>query len=128
MYKNLTIICFLGGLTVLLGAFGAHGLQDVLTKEGLESFETAIRYQMYHVMFLLVVNASLDISKRQKNWITTIVLLGILCFSGSIYAIQLGNISAKTIWFVTPLGGVFLLAGWVIAALFLIQKNKKKNT
>ncbi len=128
MYKNLTIICFLGGLTVLLGAFGAHGLQDVLTEEGLKSFETAIRYQMFHVLFLFVVNASLDISKRQKNWITTIVLLGILCFSGSIYAIQLGNIPAKTIWFVTPFGGLLLLLGWAATGVVFMQTNKKKNT
>ncbi|PQJ22836.1 DUF423 domain-containing protein [Tenacibaculum sp. SG-28] len=127
MYKNLTITCILGGLTILLGAFGAHSLQEVLTVDGLKSFETAIRYQMFHVLFLLIVNASLELSKAQKNWITGIVFLGIICFSGSIFAIQLGNIPAKSIWFITPFGGLLLLLGWAVTAVFLIQKKKKKN-
>lgn len=107
MNKNLTIVCFLGMLTIILGAFGAHTLKEQLTTSALQSFETAVRYQMYHILVLLFVNIFTGFPIAFKNKITGIFLVGIFLFSGSIYAIQLLQIPAKSIWFITPLGACY---------------------
>lgn len=112
MNKNLAITSFLGVLTIVLGAFGAHALQETLNVSELKSFETAVRYQMYHVIVLLFVNMYLKFNNKIKNTITYLFFIGILFFSGSIYAIAFG-VSAKSIWFVTPFGGLFLIIGWL---------------
>lgn len=111
MNKILSIIAFLGAITIVLGAFGAHALQKILSEVELKSFETAVRYQMYHVLMLLFVNSIAKISEKNKKIITFVVLIGICCFSGSIYAITFG-VDATLIWFVTPLGGLLLIIGW----------------
>ncbi len=112
MNKNLILVCLLGMLTIILGAFGAHALKNKLTPEALQSFETAVRYQMYHVIVLLFVNTFQGFSSEFKTTLTITFLIGILLFSGSIYAIHMAKVSAKSIWFVTPLGGLVLIVGW----------------
>jgi len=112
MNKNLIIVCALGMITIILGAFGAHGLKDKLSVEQMQSFETAVRYQMYHVIVLLFVNTFQDFTPEVKNTLTITFLLGILLFSGSIYLIHLTKLTAKSIWFVTPLGGLVFIIGW----------------
>lgn len=126
MFKNLIIACFLGLSAVILGAFGAHALKESLTPDQLLSFETAVRYQMYHAIILLFVNIHDGFSVKQKNIISYIFILGILLFSGSIYAIQLTSITAKSIWFVTPLGGLFFIIGWISMSIIFIKKYKQK--
>lgn len=127
MIKNLTITAILGAVTIILGAFGAHSLQDVLTVQELKSFETGVRYQMYHVVVLLFVNTYNGFTSKQKNKISFIFLIGILLFSGSIYAIVLG-VEAKNIWFVTPLGGFLFILGWILLAISFIKgKTAKKD-
>jgi uncharacterized membrane protein YgdD (TMEM256/DUF423 family) len=126
MIKNLIITCLLGMLAILLGAFGAHALKDVLTTDQLLSFETAVRYQMYHVIVLLFVNTHKGFSTVQKNRISWLFFFGILFFSGSIYVIQLTKITAKSIWFVTPFGGLLLVIGWGCMLVYFITKELKK--
>jgi len=121
MYKNLIITATLGMLAIVLGAFGAHALKEVLTPEELLSFETGVRYQMYHVIVLLFVNVFDGFSEKQKNRISYFFFSGILLFSGSIYAIHLTSISAKSIWFVTPLGGLTLILGWILMIIIFIK-------
>ena len=111
---NLAIVAFLGMLAIILGAFGAHALKNKLTFEALQSFETAVRYQMYHVIVLLFVNTYTGFSSSFKNKVTLIFLIGISLFSGSIYAMYLVGIPAKSIWFITPIGGVFFIVGWAM--------------
>lgn len=123
MNKNLTITSLLGLFAVVSGAFGAHALKEILSAESLKSFETAVRYQMYHVLVLLFVNMYSGFSTKQKSMITNLFFIGIILFSGSIYIIQLTSITAKSIWFVTPLGGLFLILGW-IAMIYIFVKNK----
>ena len=125
MNKNLTITSVLGALTILLGAFGAHALSKTLTIDGLESFETAVKYQMYHVIVLLFVNTHSGFTIKQKNRISTLFFIGILFFSGSIYAIQLLGVSAKSIWFITPLGGLSFVIGWLMMSINLAKRNKQ---
>lgn len=122
MFKNLIITCFFGLSAVILGAFGAHALKEILTSDQLLSFETALRYQMYHALVLLFVNTCEAFSRQQKNLISYLFFAGILLFSGSIYFIQLTPFTAKSIWFVTPLGGVFFIVGWISMIMIFVKK------
>ena len=123
MFKNLIITAILGLLAIILGAFGAHAFKEILTSEQLLSFETAVRYQMYHVIVLLFVNTYEGFLGKQKKLISTVFFLGIVLFSGSIYLIQLTSITAKTIWFITPLGGLFFIIGWSLMILIFLKKT-----
>lgn len=122
MYKNLTIAGVLGVIAVILGAFGAHALKTRLTPEALESFETAVRYQFFHVLLLLFVNMFTQFTNKEKNRISYFLIAGILLFSGSIYLIHLANVPAKTIWFITPLGGILLIVGWSLLTYSFLKK------
>jgi uncharacterized membrane protein YgdD (TMEM256/DUF423 family) len=126
MFKNFILICFLGLSAVILGAFGAHALKDTLTSEALSSFETGVRYQMFHVLVLLFVNIYDGFSTKQKRNISLVFFIGILFFSGSIYLIQLTSITAKSIWFTTPLGGLFFIIGWISMIVIFSKKLKNK--
>lgn len=123
MKKYLVIAAVLGALAVILGAFGAHGLKGKITPELLQSFETAVRYQMYHVMVLLLINNMSQLDKYAQKVVSILFVLGILFFSGSIYAITFG-IPAKLIWFITPLGGVLFVIGWLFLAYSFFKKHK----
>ncbi|WP_372793266.1 DUF423 domain-containing protein [Lutibacter sp.] len=122
MNKNLIISSFLGAITIVLGAFGAHALQETLNVSELKSFETGVRYQMYHVLVLLFVNAYSKFNPKTKNSISYLFLIGILFFSGSIYAITFG-VPAKSIWFMTPLGGLFFIIGWIKMGFSFLNKE-----
>ena len=123
MNKNLSLTALLGFCAVALGAFGAHALKEKLGVDALKTFETGVRYQMYHVIILLFVNTYDGFSIKTKKTISLLFFIGILLFSGSLYAITAGNISAKNIWFVTPLGGVFLLSGWLTLFFRFLKRN-----
>jgi len=122
MNKNLILTAVIGMLTIILGAFGAHALQENLSLNELKNFETGVRYQMFHVLALLFVNTYKGFNSRTKNTISILFFIGILFFSGSIYAITLG-VNAKNIWFVTPIGGLLFIIGWLKMALSF-NKNK----
>ena len=124
MKKNLIITAFVGVLTIILGAFGAHALAEILDINALKSFETGVRYQMYHVIVLLFVNSYVEFSKKAKQQISILFFIGILFFSGSIYLITVGGISAKSIWFVTPLGGLSFILGWLFMLYYFIKKEQ----
>lgn len=124
MNKHLAITAILGALTIMLGAFGAHALKEILSAEALNSFETAVRYQMYHVLLLLLVNLSPLFSSKFKNNFSYLIYAAMLCFSGSIYAITIGGVNPKMVWFITPLGGLLLIVAWCLLALnFINNKN-----
>ena len=128
MHKNLTITSFLGLLVIVFGAFGAHALKKVLSIDEINSFETAVRYQMYHVIILLFVNTYTGFTSKVKKHISWSFFIGILLFSGSIYLMHLTSISAKQIWFITPLGGLTFVYGWFIMAIkFLKSKSTIKS-
>jgi uncharacterized membrane protein YgdD (TMEM256/DUF423 family) len=111
----------LGALTIVLGAFGAHSLEEIISENASKSFETAVRYQMYHIIVLLFVNAYSEFSLKTKNTVSYFFFAGILFFSGSIYAITLG-INPKNIWFITPLGGLFFILGWLKMGISYFKK------
>ncbi|MGB0185316.1 MAG: DUF423 domain-containing protein [Flavobacteriaceae bacterium] len=86
MEKKIVLVAsILGLIAVILGAFAAHGLRDALNPTSLESFQTGVRYQMYHAFFLFVVGLMPQLQPQQKKRLFWLVLLGVLLFSGSIY-------------------------------------------
>lgn len=126
--KNIMLTAaILGALTIAIGAFGAHGLKDLVNEDALRSFETGVRYQMYHVLALLLVGlwASFGISAedeanlniyRTKKWVYRLFGLGILFFSGSLYFLSLKEVlpfSVKFLGPVTPIGGLLFVVGWL---------------
>jgi len=128
MNKNLAITCIFGLIAIILGAFTIHGLQDVLNLKEMSSLETGIRYQMYHVIVLLIVNTSSLFSNKLKNSVSNVFFSGIVLFSGSIYAIYIFNCPVKSIWFVTPIGGLLFMIGWILMIYFFLKKVMiKKN-
>lgn len=125
MFKNLIVASLFGLSAVILGAFGAHALKEMLTTDELMSFETAVRYQMYHALVLLFIAIFDGFTAKQKKIINTFFYVGVLFFSGSIYIIQLTSVTAKSIWFITPLGGLFLIGGWLVMIIVFLRKIKK---
>jgi len=130
MEKKLLIAASILGFTaVLLGAFGAHGLKQILNPQDLISFETGVRYQFYHTFLLLFISTTPLVSSKTKKLLLYLILIGVLFFSGSIYLLSLDEFlfqtSIKAIVFITPLGGLLLLTAWFL--LFLKALNKKDS-
>lgn len=121
--NTLLTAALFGCLSVALGAFGAHALKATLTASGrLDTYELAVRYQFYHTLALL--GFGLLMSKIPDGAMMTasaLIALGVVLFSGSLYVLALT--SFREIAFVTPVGGLFLLAGW-IAAIYAIATKK----
>ena len=106
----------MGFVGVGLGAFGAHALRGRLSPEMLAIFETAVRYQMYHAIALLAVAAMMSrVDGRSVVIAGWSFIVGILIFSGSLYALALTGVTM--LGAITPLGGLALLAGWVALAI-----------
>jgi uncharacterized membrane protein YgdD (TMEM256/DUF423 family) len=106
----------MGGVGVGLGAFGAHGLRGRLSPEMLSVFETGVRYHMYHALAILVTAALMSrLDGRAVHVAAWSFTAGILIFSGSLYALALTG--TTTLGAITPIGGVFFLAGWVALAV-----------
>lgn len=109
---------------VILGAFGAHALKELLSNNQLNSFETGIRYQIYHGLTLLFLGFSFD--KIQKcTVISKLLISGTLLFSVSIYLLNLQEVIGVSLPFlgpITPIGGTLLIAGWFILLLSLLKK------
>ena len=117
----ITAAALLGLSAVLLGAFGAHGLKGVLTPEQLGSFETGVRYQIYHALALLGLAALFPVNVKLVKVIFTCFLAGTLLFSGSIYLLAcrdlLGGVKVAWLGPLTPLGGLLLVIGWAAIAI-----------
>ena len=113
--KILLVACALGFLAIIFGAFGAHTLKKTLTIEQLNSFETGVKYQMYHALFLLFIGVTQIITLKEKTVVFYLTLTGVLLFSGSIYALTtngLTGIKSKLIGPITPIGGLLLILSW----------------
>lgn len=120
----LAIAAIFGGLSVGAGAFGAHALREKLTERSLEIFETGARYQMYHALALVLVSVLIGRTQFPQPALVAAgwtFIIGILIFSGSLYALSLTGI--KVIGAVTPLGGAAFIAGW--GALAIAALNNK---
>ncbi len=133
--KKLTLIGLLGAIAVALGALGAHFLKSklptgLITQDQLAGFDTAVKYQMYHTLAMLaLILLSKNNPHKFINWAFNCFLIGIVMFSGSLYFLCTRNLFGaewlKVLGPVTPIGGLFFIAGWIFLALVGLKKENK---
>ena len=106
-----------GSTAVIFGAFAAHLLKKKLTQDQSQSFETGVKYQMYHAIVLLVLGFNLNAETNIDAYIVYAFIIGIILFSFSIYGLVISSAQNKKIKYlgpITPLGGLFLVSGWLL--------------
>lgn len=127
-YKLLRAGVALAAVAVALGAFGAHQLKEIVEAKDLVTWETACRYQMYHAFALILISLiSSEHKYLKKSGI--FFCIGILLFSGSLYLIALKDVFLMNLKFIgplTPIGGLFFIAGWLSLLLFSFSNKEKK--
>ena len=116
-------------LAVLFGAFGAHALMPRLDSSQLATWRTAVEYHFYHALGLLLVGLlPLKVGRQVARWVATLLLMGIVLFSGSLYLLSakdllgIGNASAY-LGPITPLGGFCFISGWAVLLVSAVRKN-----
>ncbi|MBL0182625.1 MAG: DUF423 domain-containing protein [Chitinophagaceae bacterium] len=116
-----------GALAVALGAFGAHGLKKILEADMLQVFETAVRYQFYHVFALLgVAILYKDFPGKFMKWAGYLFTGGMILFSGSLYLlcyVKHNDLPFNRVGAITPLGGAAFIAGWILLFIAVSRKN-----
>jgi uncharacterized membrane protein YgdD (TMEM256/DUF423 family) len=106
----------------IAGALGAHALRDSLSPDRLAIYETAVRYHFYHALGLLAIGlAARGSASSLLRWSAILVIAGIALFSGTLYALTFG--APRLLGAITPLGGVALIAGWLVFALGALQRR-----
>lgn len=115
--------CVFTGFSVLLGAFGAHALKSQLSPYALSIFETGVLYQFLHGLGLIVLATwQRAVSERMLTIASGFLIVGVVCFSGSLYGLALSNWT--WLWPITPIGGTSLLIGWGLAAVCLWRSQE----
>ncbi len=110
-------------LAITLGAFGAHGLQSILTVKMLAVYKTAVTYQMWHALGLGIISLLIQQSPDSKllSWAGRLMITGIFLFSGSLYLLSL--LDLKWLGMITPFGGIAFITSWVLLAIYAAQKD-----
>ncbi|WP_367756758.1 DUF423 domain-containing protein [Flavobacterium sp. WC2430] len=124
--KIISTGALLGMIAIILGAFGAHALKKTLSADHLITFETGVRYQMYHALFLILIGTLIELSEKTKRIIYNLVISGVVLFSGSIYLLATNELTPfdfKSIGFITPIGGLLLILGWGVLLMNIINKK-----
>lgn len=112
-------------LAIILGAMGAHALKSVLSVEELASYETGVKYQVYHALAFLILANKSSFSKG----VFTLMLSGVVLFSGSIYLLVLDRsmgMDISSIGFTTPIGGVLLIISWSLLVINILREKSTK--
>ena len=115
--------------SVILGAFGAHLLKDLLSTTELSSFKTGVRYQMFHALGIIILSLNQDKFTNKLNRVLQIMSFGVVLFSFSIYLLSLQNILNISLSFlvvITPIGGLFLITSWMLL-FFIVKKNDSSH-
>lgn len=113
-----------GILAIILGAFGAHAFKKILSPERIASFEVGVRYQMYSALTLLIIGLHLDFNFYAARLAVYGILIGTILFSCSIYLLSFSEYWNKNFKFlgpITPLGGLFMIIGWISLLLSFIN-------
>ena len=120
--KIVGVAGILMALSVALGAFGAHALEDVLSAERLQTWETAVQYQAWNALGIILIVLTGKSFMVDVKASTILLLTGILIFSGSLYTLCLTDIS----WFgaITPIGGILFIVGWSLFGWKLLSLKK----
>ncbi len=128
MYKPALIAGIISGmLAVILGAFGAHSLKALVDAQYLAIYEKGVTYQFYHTFALLAVGILYSLFPFKSLQLANLFfILGIVCFSGSLYLMTFLKIKGAGIGaggIITPIGGLFFIAGWVSLLLGVLRKK-----
>ena len=126
MVKEITLIAaaVFGILAIVLGAFGAHALKKKFTEDQLSSFETGVKYQMYHAILLLIIGLNFPLVNILEQWMVFFIIVGVILFSFSIYGLCISSSSGKKIKIlgpITPLGGLSLIIGWILMLVVFLD-------
>ena len=124
--KVIAAAAIIGVTGIALGAFGAHGLKKMIAPESVMVFETGVRYQIYHALFLLFVGSTALVTERAKKTIVYLTVSGVLLFSVSIYFLacdSLFSFDFKKIGIITPIGGLLLITAWIVLLLNIIKRK-----
>ena len=124
--KILSTGAIFGLIAIILGAFGAHALKKLLDFQELNTFDTGVKYQLAHALFLLFLGTNSLISHKRKKIIYYLTFFGVFLFSGSLYLLATNRLTTfdfRVIGFVTPVGGLLLILAW--STLFLSFIDKK---
>ena len=125
--KVIATAAVLGLTGIVLGAFGAHGLKKVVSPEMVIVFETGVRYQIFHALFLLFVGTTTYLTDKAKKSILWLTVGGVFLFSVSIYFLAINTLLpfdfAKFGW-ITPIGGLLLIGAWAVLFLNIIKQKR----
>jgi uncharacterized membrane protein YgdD (TMEM256/DUF423 family) len=116
-----------GVIGIILGAFSAHGLEKVISAEAISTFETGVKYQIYHALFLVFLSSQNFTTERMNKIIFWMILIGVIFFSGSIYGLATNSLSGfdfKIIAWITPIGGTLLIISWALVGINVFKKKK----
>ena len=118
----------IGALSVALGAFAAHGLKQIVPADTVAVFETGVRYQFYHAFALLAVAILYEkYTGSLLQWAGNCFQIGIILFSGSLYVLTAlkatDTVGVSKIGILTPFGGLFFIAGWILMVLAFIKRG-----
>ena len=129
MNRKLKIFgAFFGMTAVIIGAFGAHALGELISEDSLRSFETGVKYQMYHAILMIVLGFNLKPNSKFVKIIFYMLTFGIVLFSGSIYFLATNALFVfdfTSIALITPLGGSLLILSWLLIIISFWSKIKK---
>lgn len=118
----------MGALSVILGAFAAHGLKQILSPDNLQVFETAVRYQFYHVFALLAAGIMYkEFPGKLMEWAGRFFIAGMILFCGSLYLlcyVKYNEMPLNWLGAITPFGGAAFITGWLFIFLALIKKSQ----
>ena len=127
MNKTIFVTGLIFGLTaVLLGAFGAHGLEKMLDATAIGTFETGVKYQMYHALFLMILGGFNLLAEERKRLVYYFIVAGIVFFSFSIYLLATNALTSfdfKKIALLTPIGGLLLVTGWILLGIRVLNQS-----
>lgn len=124
MKKTIIAGAVFAGLAVLLGAFGAHALKDVLGRYA-STWETGVQYQMFHVVGILIIGLLMEKqTSRLYNWAAILFSVGIVFFSGSLYVLSISKVTV--LGAITPIGGVCFVVGWFLLILGVSKRTMSK--
>lgn len=123
MFKLFTVLGALNAfLSIALGAFGAHGLKDKLNAYYMDIYHTGVQYHMLHAVGLLIVGLLAERLSSQAGllgWAGWLMFVGIVLFSGSLYALSVTKIGV--LGAITPVGGVLFLVSWLLVVISVIR-------
>lgn len=117
-----------GVIAIILGAFAAHGLKPLLSIESMQTFETGVKYQMYHALLLLFLGGIPVASEKVKRTCFYLTVFGVLFFSGSIFFLATNTLTSfdfKVIALITPIGGLLMISAWIVLLISFFKLKKK---